>query len=122
MRRRSIDLLHHADDFFELAHQRRLVLQPAGGVDHQHVDSLGARGLQRLVGEPRGIRAGLAGDDAGARALAPDFELIDRGGPEGVARGEHHALALAKKFSRELADRGGLAGTVDADHQDDEGF
>src|SRR3977135_2801082 len=38
MRRRRIDLLDDAHDFFELLHQFGLVLQPTGGVDQEHVE------------------------------------------------------------------------------------
>ncbi len=50
-----------------------------------------------------------------ARAVAPDLELLDRGGAEGVAGAEQHALALGAELGRELADGRGLADAVDAD-------
>ena len=56
------------------------------------------------------------------RPLAPDLQLLDRRGAKSVAGGEHYALSFSAKASGELADRGGLAGAVDADDEDDEGL
>ena len=53
-------------------------------------------------------------------APRPDPQLLDRGGAERVARGEHDRLALASELGGELADRRRLAGAVDADDEDDE--
>ena len=50
--------------------------------------------VQGVEGEARGVRALRAGDDRRAGALAPDLELLDRRGAEGVAGGEHHRSAL----------------------------
>ena len=75
--------------------------------------------LQRLVGEARGIGAGLLGDHRHAGAIAPHLELLDRGGAEGVARRQHHLAALALVEVGELGDGRGLAAAVDADHQHD---
>ena len=54
------------------------------------------------------------------RALAPDLELLDRRGAEGVAGRQHQGVPFRLELLRELADGGGLAGAVDADHQDHE--
>ena len=47
-------------------------------------------------------------------------QLLDRRGAEGVAGGEHDRLAFGPELGRELADRRGLAGAVDADDEDHE--
>ena len=44
--------------------------------------------LQRVEGEAGGVGARLAGDDVRAGPLAPDLQLLDRGGAERVAGGE----------------------------------
>ena len=59
-------------------------------------------------------------DHRHAVALAPDLQLLDRGGAERVARREHDLAALVGEAARELADRRGLAGAVDADDEDHE--
>jgi hypothetical protein len=63
--------------------------RPTGGVDEQHVDALLLRLRQRIEGKARRIGALRAGDDRRAGALAPHFELLDGGGAEGIAGGEH---------------------------------
>ncbi len=63
----------------------------------------------------------MLGDHRDTVALAPGLQLFDRGGAEGVAGGQHDALALVLQPLGQLADGGGLAGAVDADHQNDLG-
>ena len=116
-----VDLPHDADDLFELAHELGPVLQPAGRVHHHHVGVELARAGQRVEGKPGGVGALLALDEVGRRAARPDAQLLDRGGAERVAGGEHDRLALAPELGRELADGRRLAGAVDADDEDDEG-
>jgi hypothetical protein len=67
---------------------------------------------------PAGVAAFLAGDHRRADPVAPDLQLLDRGGAEGVAGGEQHAIILLLQPVGELADRRRLARAVDADHQD----
>ena len=43
-----VDLLHHADDLFEFAHQFRTVLQPARRIHEQNVDAFGGGARQRV--------------------------------------------------------------------------
>src|SRR5262249_15256890 len=59
-------------------------------------------------------------DDGDAVALAPDRELLARGGTERVPRGEQDLVAPGLEQLRELADRGGLARAVHAREHDDE--
>ena len=61
------------------------------------------------------------GDDRHIQPLAPDLELVDRRGPEGVAGGEHDRSSEALVIGGQLGDRGGLADAVDADNHDHEG-
>ena len=121
VRRARVDLLHHAHDLFELGHQLGLVLQAPGGVDDQHVGAVApcaavsASNARLAASEPCS-----RGDDRSRRCAAPDLQLLDRGGAERVAGGEHHLAALGAEARRELADGGGLARAVHADHEDDE--
>jgi hypothetical protein len=57
-----------------------------------------------------------------AGALAPDLELLDGGGAEGVAGSHDHAEALVAILLGELADGGRLAAAVDADDQHHHGL
>jgi hypothetical protein len=60
------------------------------------------------------------GDNRHVVAFAPGFQLLAGGGAEGVAGGEQHALALVLEILGQLADRGRLAGAVDAGDHDHE--
>ena len=120
MRRRGVDLLDDANHLFELVHQFGLVLQPAGGVDQQHIEFSFARCREGIEGETRGIRPLRARDHRRSGALAPDLQLLDGSGAKGVAGRQHHLAALGGQLGGQFSDRGGLAGAVDADHQDDE--
>src|SRR5258707_14588714 len=55
------------------------------------------------------------------RSLAPDLQLLDRGGAKRVAGHEHDAPAGVAVLLRELADRRRLAAAVDADDKDHKG-
>ena len=122
MGRASIDLLHDAHDLLQFRHQLLAVLQAPGGVHHQHIHAIGLRLGDRVEGEARRIRALRSGDDLRADALAPDLQLLDRGGAEGVARRQHHALSFSCELPGELADCGGLARAVHAHHENHEGL
>jgi len=100
--------------------QLGLVLQPAGGVDQQHVDVLLFRSRQRVEGKARRIRTLRSRNDRRLRALAPDLQLLDGGGAKSVTRRQHQCATFGGQFCRKLADGGGLAGAIDADHQNDE--
>ena len=58
------------------------------------------RGGERVEGKAGRIGARLARDHAGAGALAPDFQLLDGGGAEGVAGRQHHRLAFGAELAR----------------------
>lgn len=61
-------------------------------------------------------------DDGHAYAFAPDVELFDGGGTEGVGGSEVDFFAGLLEVVGELAYRGGLADAVDADYHDDVGL
>ncbi len=111
----------HAADFCQFVHQALLVLQPSGRVRQQHVDAARPRRLPRVENHRGGICSALLRDDRHLVALPPGLQLFDRGGAERIAGGQHDRQSLVLESLRQLADRRGLAGTVDADHQDHEG-
>ena len=114
--------VEHALDLLQLLHQVALRVQAAGGVGDQHVDAARLRRLQRVEDHRGRVRARGLRDDRHAVALAPDLQLLDGGGAERVARGEHDLAALAGEAARELADRRRLARAVHADDQHDVGL
>ena len=114
--RRAVDrLADHTDDLGKLVHQLAPVLQPAGGIDDQHIGALRTRLFHGLIGQRGRIAALVAGHDLGAGALAPDEELFDGRGTGRVTGDQHHALALLAPLLGQLACRRGLSGPVDAD-------
>ena len=121
MRRFGVEAAEHAADLRQLFHQVRLVLQPPGGVDDQHVLAGRGRLLDAVEHDSGRVAAFLARDDRRADAVAPDLQLLDRGGAEGVAGGEQDAVILLLQPMAELADGRRLARAVDADHEDDVG-
>ena len=60
----------------------------------------------------------MLGDDLNGVALTPHLQLFNRRGAEGIAGGEQHRLALTLQALGQFANGSGLAGAVDADHQD----
>ena len=52
-------------------------------------------------------------------SACPDFQLVSSRCTEGIAGNQHHLLALLGQLLCDLADGGGLAHTVDTDHQND---
>ena len=106
----------------DLGHQLVVDVQAAGGVEHHHVVAAEGGLLRGALGDRDGV---LAGDDrqgVDADLLAEDGELLHRRRAAGVERGHQHALALALlEALGELGGGGGLAGALQADHQDRRG-
>ena len=92
-----------------------LAVQPSGRVGKQHIDATRLRGFERIEDHRARIGAGLLGAEQRAGALGPDVQLLDRGGAESVAGGEHDTVMLLMQRPRELADARGLARSVHAD-------
>ena len=90
----AICLVDDAVDLLQLAHQVRLRVQPAGGVHDEHVEAARLGLLAGVVGHAGRVAALLVLDDLAADPLAPDGQLLDGRGAEGVAGGDHHLLAL----------------------------
>ncbi len=51
--------------------------------------------------------------------VTPALQLFDSRRAEGIAGGQHDALSVLLQLAGQFADGGGLAGPVDADHQND---
>jgi hypothetical protein len=117
MRRLRVEPAEHAADLGEFVHQPGLVLEPAGGVDDQHVGADRGAALDPLEHQAGGIAALLAGDDRHVEPLGPDPQLLDRRGAEGVAGDQHHRVILLLQQMGELGDGRRLARSVDPDDQ-----
>ena len=110
-----------AAHLFQLRHQIGFGLQAAGGIDDDVIDFARFGGLERVEHHGAGIGAGVLADHLGVGALAPDFELLDGGGAEGVGGAEQNGVAFGLEMRGQFADGGGFARAVDADHHDDGG-
>ena len=92
-------------------------MQTAGGIDEHQVAAALIGLIEHVIAHARRIGAAVTLDNRYAGTLAPHIELLDGGGAEGVGRTDHHVLAAGGHGACNLADRGGLAGAVDADKQ-----
>ena len=90
----------------------------SGRVGDDDVATAGHRRVEGVVDDRRWIGARGMGHELAVRSIGPDAELIDGRGPEGVGRGEEDGTALRSVEVGQLADGRGLAGAVDADHED----
>lgn len=68
-----------------------------------------------------GVASALALHDLDAATLAPDVELLDGCGTEGVARAYEHLATAERSLIGELANRRGLARTIDAHEEHADG-
>jgi len=93
-------------------------VQPPRRIDEQVIGFARQRCGDGIVRDGGGVSAVIAGDNRYFQSLAPDFELFNRGGAEGVARGEQRDLSACLKPMRELGAGGGFSGAVDADDRD----
>ena len=106
----------------DLGHQLVVDVQAAGGVEHDHVVAAERRLLLRALGDRDRVLAGHDRQGVDADLGAEDGELLHRRRAAGVERGHQHALALALlEAPGELGGGGGLAGALQADHQDRRG-
>ena len=92
-------------------------MQTTGGVDQHQVAAALIGLVEHVIAHARRIGAAVALDDGDAGALAPHIELLDGGGAEGIGRTDHDVLAAGGHGARDLTDRRGLAGTVNAHKQ-----
>jgi len=74
------------------------------------------RMVHRIVCDRSWITAFLVCDHGAIDPLTPDFELLDRGGPERVSGGHHNALAHGLKLRSQLRNGCGLARAVHSHH------
>ena len=110
-----------AADLFELAHQIDAGVDAARGVDDDRIASFGLAGGNRIEHHRRGIGAVPRANDVDTGAAGPDLELLHGRGAERIRRANQRRRALVLEQIGQLADRGRLAGAVDADDQNDLG-
>ena len=115
----ALGRLHRVAHRRDLEHQRLVDMEPAGGVEDDHVVASRRATSMRAPGD--GDRL-LARDDRQGRDLdlaAEHGELLLRRRALHVERGQQHLLALALfEEARELGRGRGLARALQAEHQD----
>src|SRR5207253_2108200 len=79
------------------------------------------RRADRVEGDRGRVAAALGADEVRARARRPDLELLLCRGAKGVRGGDDDRAPVLAELGGELADRGRLAGAVDADDQEHAG-
>ena len=115
----AVDLsVGHLAHFLQFSHEVLARVQPACGVHQDHVR------LPTFLARPDGIvdhssriRSLLLRNQIHPCPLAPDPQLVDRGCSVGIRGGHHHPLVLVAVVVGQLADGGGFAGPVDANHE-----
>ena len=106
----------------QFLHQVALGVEAASGVHEKVTCAARLRGSDGVVRDRGGVGVVSTGDDLDFQARAPELELLDGSGTEGVAGGENDGLPLPLQQVRELRGGGGLARAVDADDGDDGEF
>ena len=97
-------------------------MQAARGVD-QHGVRLGLDTFPNSVERHSGRVTALGtAHHIGADPLAPGLELVGGGGPEGIRGAEDDLALFRNEHARDLPGRGGLAGAVHPDDEDDGGL
>ena len=87
-------------DLLELAHQVRLGMKPARGVDDQDVDVAGQCPLAGIVGHAGRIGPRRPFDDLAAGSIGPDRELVGGGRAKRVASGQEDRISLILEILR----------------------
>ena len=95
-------------------------MQPAGGVGEHHIASARTRRRQSIEYHRSRVSARKLRGEVRAGAFRPHLQLLDGRRAKGVTRGEQHRTAVLGTAPRQLADGGGLARAIHADHQDHE--
>ena len=114
--------VHHQEDFLglhglldprQLVHQLGVDVQPAGGIDDQHVPAVVPGVLDGLLGSLDGILGALL-EHGHLHLLAHHLQLLDGRRAVDVAGGQHGLLALLGQVAGQLGGHGGFARALKA--------
>ena len=109
--------LHGVADAHQLAHELFVDVQTAGSVDDRHVAVL-ARELDAVAGDVDRVRDRARRVHGHVDALAQRLQLVDGRRAIHVGGDEHRRLAVLLEQLGELRAGGGLAGALQAGHED----
>ena len=87
-------LFDAAGNFGQLVHQALFVVQAACGIGNDHVVALGRGALDRVKDDGGGVGTLTGLHQRHTGAVGPELQLLAGSGAEGIARGQHHTLAL----------------------------
>ena len=114
--------LHGAADVHQLVHELAVHVQPAGGIDDEHVLARGRGAVERPAGDVDRVAVGSLLVDVGAGLAADLDQLVDRRGAVDVAGGDgDRRVVLGAQVAGELGGGGRLARALQAGHQHDGG-
>ena len=106
-------------DLGHLRHHLLIDVQPAGGIDHDHILAVLLGIADAVFGDLDGVFGGLIGIDRNPGLFAEDFQLLDSGRSLQVV-GDHQGMSAVRH--EVLAQLGGgrrLAATLEAGQHDD---
>ena len=97
-------------------------MQAACGVGNDHVVAAGGGGLDGVKDDRRRVGTFSGLHDGHPCAVSPDLQLLAGSSTEGIARSQHHPLALPGVVIGQFGNAGGLAHAVDPNDQNDGGL
>ena len=100
----------------EFLHQRLVDLQPAGGVENDHVNAVRLGLGHRAVGDLEHVLFAAHQETRQIKLPGQGLDLVHRGGPVNVRADEQRFAILGGEQAGELAAGGGFAGAVQAAH------
>ena len=108
--------LHPVAQLDEFLHQRLVDLQPAGGVENDHVNAVRLGLGHRAVGDLEHVLFAAHQETRQIKLPGQGLDLVHRGGPVNVRADEQRFAILGGEQAGELAAGGGFAGAVQAAH------
>ena len=94
-------------------------METAGSVDDDDIAAAIDSGIYSIERDRSRIGSGVATDEIGTGTLGPRAQLIDGPGAKGVRGTNEHRHPILFQEVRELPDKGGFAGAIDAYDEDD---
>ena len=106
----------------KLFHQVLFIVKSSRSIAQKHIHMSGLRRIHRIVNDAGRIGSFFSSDDIYPGASSPFRQLFSRCCTECIRSGNQNFFALILQFARQLAHRGGLSHTVDADDKNDRLF
>src|SRR5260221_12121713 len=111
----GLDEVAEADEFLD---EGFVDLQAAGGVEDEGVAIVGLGKFERAAGDFQNVGLALLNEGGNLDLAGEGLQLVHGGGAIDVRGDEQGGAALLEEKFGELGAGGGLAGAVEADHED----